>query len=189
MNTQANGGFSLIESLVVISIIGILTSLSLAAFPAIRSHQELLADTESIRALLLDAKQRTLNQVRPEQCLPGLDVEDILRAECSDTGVAIVNDEIIEFANTRNSDDYTYDAGAYPSGDFVLTRSNLSSQLDIGSASVLLFVGTPPSATLYKDGSKFTGSPSTPAASIKLIASNGTQRTIKVYSFGTIDIQ
>lgn len=182
MNMQRNSGFSLIESLVVVSLIGILTGMSMVAIPALRAHQQIATDTESIRAMLLDAKQRTLNQVRPENCLPGLDPEDVGRATCSDTGIALQGGEIIEYANTA-----AVSAQRYNSGDYVITRSKLSSAIDTGSAASILFVGVPPSAVMYKDGTALTGS--NPYTDIKLISSNGTKRTLRVYSFGTLEVQ
>ncbi len=194
MNMRFQSGFTLIESLVVVSIIGILTSMSLVAIPGIRAHQQLVADTESIRALLLDAKQRTLNQVRPEDCLrfPGIDLDDPVRTSCSDVGVALdgTTQEIIQFADTNTLGLHTYNAerpGVAGSGDHVITRARLSSKIEAGSATSLLFVGVPPSAELYKDGDKLVGGEH--FASITLTATNGSQRTIKVYSFGTVDIQ
>ncbi len=188
MNMQDRPGFSLIESLVVISIIGILTGMSTVAIPALRAHQELVADTESIRALLLDAKQRTLNQVRPEGCLPDLSSEDINRAGCSDVGVAIVGGEIIEFSNTNTAGTglYKYNVtGTF--GDHIIVKSKLASKLVSGSVQSLLFMGVPPSVKLYKDGLEFSSASDT--ALINLTSSNGTTRKIKVYSFGTIDVQ
>jgi type II secretory pathway pseudopilin PulG len=182
MNMKSSSGFSFVESLVVTGIISILTAMSVVAIPAIRAHQELVADTENLRALLLDAKQRTVNQVRPEGCLSDLAVEDVGRAICSDTGVALVNGEIIQFANTSAVSSQRYDAN-----DFVLTRSKLASKVDTGSVSSLLFVGVPPSADLYVNGSLLRGA--NPSGVIKFSSRSGVQRTIRVYSFGTITVR
>ena len=195
MRGDNSSGFTFVESLVVVAIISILTTMSVVAIPSLRAHQDLVADTETIRALLLDAKQRTLNQVRPEKCLDSLevDLEDILRAPCSDVGVAIDQDkrEIIEFADTSTAGVYKdkYDgerANEPGSGDYVITRSRLATNLDEGSTKSLLFVGVPPSAQLYKDGGSMSASST---ATIKLTSNRGTTRTITVYSFGTIDVE
>ncbi len=180
MNTQT--GFTLIESLVIISLISILTAMSVRAIPTIRAHQELVSDTENIRALLYDAKQRTLNQVRPENCLPGVP-DDLARARCSDVGVALKNGELIIFADTAPSvQNYNYDTG-----DREIVRSKLATNVDTGSATSLVFAGVPPSAVLYKDGVALTGG--SDFTRIMLTASNGSKRSIKIYSFGTMEIE
>ncbi len=184
-----SAGFTFVESLVVVAIITILTTMSVVAIPSLRAHQDLVADTETIRALLLDAKQRTLNQVRPEKCLEDLevDLEDILRAPCSDVGVAIDTEarEIVEFADTNTG---SSGARKYNTGDYVITRSRLATNLNATreNAKSLLFVGVPPSAEMYVDGNGLSASAT---ASIHLISNRETKRTITVYSFGTIDVE
>jgi len=167
--------------------------MSLKAIPALRSHQELVTDTEKIRALLLDARQRTSNQVRPENCLSHLPVEDLRRAACSDTGVALQWGEIIEFANTEDSAEggpkYDWDGDDIqrPAKDYVLTRSKPVTRIKPGNPQSLLFIGNPPSTVLYIDGTEVLAGDD--PTKIILTASNGSTRTISVYSSGTMDIE
>ncbi|HLC49420.1 MAG TPA: hypothetical protein VJI96_03490 [Candidatus Andersenbacteria bacterium] len=177
-------GFSLVESLVVVAIISTLTVLGLTAIPGLRSHQELVTDTENFRAMLLDSKQRTINQVRPADCLPGLAVDDPARAACSDVGVAFAYGELIQYANTANQDQYTYETGV--SGDYEISRKNIVSTVLDGSAISFLFISAPPTVKTYADGGLL--GVANDAAPITLIATDGSTRTVTVHSLGTIDI-
>src|SRR5690348_15577373 len=115
-------GFSLIESLIVISIIAIMSALALQALPVARNNQQLVADTEQIRALLLDAKERALNQVRPADCLSQYADSDVQRAPCSDVGITFVNNQVIEFADTNSNNAYSSQGPK----DYVIATFDLS---------------------------------------------------------------
>ncbi|MEK7499307.1 MAG: hypothetical protein AAB649_01740 [Patescibacteria group bacterium] len=188
-----SAGFSLIESLVIVSMISILSVMSLRAIPALRSHQELVTDTEKIRALILDARQRTLNQVRPADCLKELEKDHPTRATCSDVGVALQFGEIIEFSNTYTVGNgalkYDWDGGSESTTvrDHVIQRLKPVTRIKSGSPTSLLFMGVPPTIELYRDGTKVN--PGDESTKITLIASNGSTRTITVYSSGTIDVK
>ncbi len=175
---EKSRGFSLIESLIVISIVGMVTTMSLQAFPAIRAHQQLISDTEQIRSLLLDSKQRALNQVRPEDCMPDLPVESKDRAVCSDVGIAFVNNELIQFADTvgENRD--------YDPSDYVIVKFPLSTKLE-GITASLLFTSLPPSVALHANGVALGPNES---ATIELHAPGGKERMLIIRPFGTIDI-
>lgn len=175
---EKSRGFSLIESLIIISIVGMVTTMSLQAFPAIRAHQQLIADTEQIRSLLLDSKQRALNQVRPEDCMPDVPVESKDRAACSDVGIAFINNEIIQFADTVG-ENHDYD----PS-DYVIVKFPLVTKLE-GATNSLLFASLPPSVMLHVNGVAMAPEES---ANIKLSASDGKERMLTIRPFGTIDI-
>lgn len=184
-------GFSLVESVVVVSIISILTVMSFTAIPALRSHQELVGDTEKIRELIIDAKQRTLNQVRPEACLTSIGAasDSPEGAVCSDAGVAIQFGEIIEFANTYapTANKYEYDQGGTLTRDYVISRSKPVTTITGGSGGTsLLFVSAPPSVELYNRGALLAG---TASETITLTASNGSTRTLRIHPLGTIDIE
>lgn len=177
-------GFSLIESITIIAIISILTAISVSALPAIRAHQTLVTDTEQIRSLLLDSKQRSLNQVRPEACVQK--AEDSRR--CSDVGIAMTGGNIIQFAdllaNTRY-DEKDYVIGTYPLQSVVVNSL---------STNYLVFYGFPPSVDLYAgdDFPKLVQGLPNGVATILLRAGEGKnkqERTLEVSSFGTIDIQ
>lgn len=188
-----NSGFSLIESLVMISIISILTAISVSALPAIRSHQALVADTEQIRSLLLDSKQRALNQVRPAECVEangGIDDENSQR--CSDVGIVFVGGNVIQYADSYKGNQ-RYDADANgKSLDHEIARYPLQSVIvkgDSTNPNHFLFFGNPPSVDLYVTGQK--AAPGN-VYTILLRANTGKnkqERTIEISSFGTINIK
>lgn len=170
-------GFSLVESLVIISIISILASLSLVALPAARSHQELIADTELIQSLLLDSKERALNQVRPEECMSELPAEDTLRAPCSDVGIDFETaGEVIQFADLNEGN------GRYTDTDYKIVTHALSSTV---SSDPIVFKSVPPSVETYRNGKVMDPED---VATITLTASNGETRTLEMRQFGTLDI-
>lgn len=176
-----NQGFSLVESLVIISIISILASLSLTALPAARSHQQLISDTELIKSLLTDSKQRALNQVRPEDCLrDDENPQSPSRAGCSDVGIHFSENTVTQFADANKS-------GTYNGGDYTIAKHEMAT-LSGGedNAREILFKSVPPSVEAYKDGGVM--SPSSEAI-ITLTASSGEIRTLTVKQFGTVDIQ
>jgi prepilin-type N-terminal cleavage/methylation domain-containing protein len=181
MKQDSNRGFSLIESLIVISIIAIMSTLAMQALPVARSSQQLTSDTEQIRALLLDAKERTLNQVRPANCLPSIAIDDPAKAPCSDVGVAFIGKQIIEFADTfPTTPDHRYLVG-----DYIIGTYNLSAKVGAGSVTSLLFQSAPPSISLFED--TFLMSPSF-KAKIILNGYPPLTRTLLVHSYGTIDV-
>ena len=185
MNKGSQSGFSLIESLIVISIISIMSALSLQALPIARSNQELIGDTEQIRALLSDAKERALNQVRPSDCLPMDDMTSVDRSPCSDVGIAFSGSQVIEFADT-NQNNYYDDS----STDYVIATYDLTAAPGNDSVTSLVFKSIPPSVLLYSatDNSSALMGPSD-TATIVLDGYGDLSRTLIVHSYGTIDLQ
>src|SRR3989344_1606602 len=185
----ATMGFSLVESLVIISIISILASLSLVALPAARAHQQLISDTELIQSLLLDSKERALNQVRPEGCLrDDSNPESADRAACSDVGIIFEGGKVMQFANiaggTEEDPDYVYSGDTeHPIVEHQLLTSVVEEEE--GGVRQILFRSVPPSVETYKDGAVMDPRDT---AHITLKASNGELRKLAVSQFGTLDI-
>ncbi len=172
-------GFSLVESLVIISIISILASLSLVALPAARAHQQLISDTELVQSLLLDSKGRALNQVRPEECESGLSLEDPDRAPCSDVGIDFrIAGEVTQFADLNGN-------GEYEDTDYKIVTHSLSSSV---TSDPIVFKSVPPSVETYTNGQVMTPNGENNIATITLTASNGEIRTLEMRQFGTLDI-
>lgn len=180
-------GFTLIESVVVMAIVSMVSVLALNAIPVLRAHQELVADTENFRSLLFDSKQRTVNQVRPPSCLSQYEINNPLRAACSDVGIAIYLGELIQYANTANQNQHTYEPGI--AGDFEIAKIKIVSTVEMPrSLKSLLFISMPPTVVTYSDGAII--SPGNNASSkIYLNASDGSTRVIIIHSLGTIDIE
>ncbi len=178
-------GFSLIESLVMISIITILTSISVAALPAVRAHQALVSDTEQIRSLLLDSKQRALNQVRPEACVRQAESEGKDPRRCSDVGIVFTGGNVVQYADIQPN--FRYDADKK---DYVFATYEMQSVL-VNSLSInhFLFYGNPPSVDLVADGRRVE-----PGETKGVVLEFGTgedrqRRAVEVSSFGTIEIK
>ena len=175
----STAGFTLIESVMVIVIISMMSALALQSLPIARSNQQLIADTEQIRALMLDAKERALNQVRPSTCLPGDDSASVDRAACSDVGIAFSGNKVIEFADTNL--DNLYDAS-----DYVIVTFDLTSAPGTGSTSSFLFKSEPPSTIMYANGIIMAPGDT---GTIILNGYGSLSRTLIVRPYGTIDVQ
>lgn len=175
MKNQA--GFSLIESLIVVSIITIMTSLAMHALPIARSNQQLIADTEQIRALLLDAKERAVNQVRPDACLNKIEKASKDRAVCSDVGIAFVGNQLIEFADVNQDNKYS-------NGDYKIVQYALTNAPGDNS---FVFESVPPQVYLHTLGNSTPMGPSE-TIQIKLTGYGSLSRTLVIHSYGTMDI-
>ncbi|MEO6078147.1 MAG: prepilin-type N-terminal cleavage/methylation domain-containing protein [Candidatus Andersenbacteria bacterium] len=186
----AQDGFSLIESLIVISIIAIMSALAMQALPVARSNQQLVSDTEQIRAVLLDAKERALNQVRPAGCLPMADVASKDRSTCSDVGIAFSGNQVIEFAETNGTEGYQSRGS---SKDFTIVAYDLTSTPVTGSLNTLVFNSAPPGVQVFVSPASILSSgknPMAPSDTASIILNAGSlSRTITVHSYGTIDVK
>ncbi len=181
-----NTGFSLVESITIIAIISILTAISVAALPAIRAHQALVADTEQIRSLLLDSKQRSLNQVRPEACVQEAEANGKDSRRCSDTGIVFHEGNVIQYADS-GTPNLRYDEADHKIATYPLQSVIVKG--DSTNPNHFLFYGNPPSVDLYVTGLR--ASPGD-VYTILLRANTGKnkqERTIEISSFGTIDIK
>jgi len=66
--SSINQGFTLIEMLVVLSFIGILTSLGIASYSSYNSSQSVQSSATDVETLLASAKSRAISQVIPSSC-------------------------------------------------------------------------------------------------------------------------
>lgn len=116
-------GFTLLETAVVLAIMGILSAIVLIGWPSTRQHQALLLATEQVQTMVRTAQQKALNEDRAANCL--LTVTDDTpegRRLCSDVGVAVKGSDMVMFADTVDDDQYTVaDTGS----DFLLEEQTL----------------------------------------------------------------
>jgi len=63
MPTQRIKGFTLVETLVVLALIGLMSAVSLASFASLSRHEALSGNTAALAARLRDARARTLASV------------------------------------------------------------------------------------------------------------------------------
>lgn len=182
---SAEWGFSLVESITIIAIISILTTISVASLPAIRAHQALVADTEQIRSLLLDSKQRSLNQVRPEACVA---IATDPR-KCSDVGITFTGGKVVQYA------DVVGDLRYNPENDIDIVAHDLQSVVvNSQSTNHFVFYGNPPSVDLYAGDVSPKLVRTLPGGVATILLEYGTgkdrsQRTLEISSFGTIDVK
>lgn len=144
-------GFTLIETIVVISILVGVSVLVTFGWPRIRAYQSLLLSEQRVESLIATARERALNEDRDSGCLATVTSDNERR--CSDIGVALQDTTVILFADTQaNSDRYT------PGQDYILSTETIPAQVTgtAGSWYSLLFKASPPTATLYAQGSVVT---------------------------------
>ncbi|HSX24898.1 MAG TPA: prepilin-type N-terminal cleavage/methylation domain-containing protein [Candidatus Andersenbacteria bacterium] len=182
MDAGNQKGFTLIESLIIISIITIMSGLALQAIPLARSDQQLISDTEQIRAVLLDAKERALNQVRPDDCLPMSDMASKDRAGCSDVGIAFSGNKLIEFADTDPDNQYISNK------DYTIATFDLNTTPTTDFGGSLVYTSFPPTVYLNKKGSMTAMGPAE-VAKITLISYRSLTRVLTVHPYGTIDVK
>jgi prepilin-type N-terminal cleavage/methylation domain-containing protein len=110
-------GFTLLETAVVLAIMGILSAIVLTGWPAARQHQALLLATEQVQTMIRTAQQKALNEDRPQACLS----QAVVPKNCSDVGVAVKDNNILIFADTEKPDNNQYEEGK----DYLIERQTL----------------------------------------------------------------
>lgn len=109
-------GFTILEILIVVAILAILTSISLAAFVSYRKSQALKADTENVAGLLAQARSQTVSS-----------------KNASAYGVHFTSGSATLFTAP------TYSAGAASNVVYTLTPGNALTTTLPGGTSALLF--------------------------------------------------
>jgi prepilin-type N-terminal cleavage/methylation domain-containing protein len=140
-------GFTLLEVIVVVTIISLLTLIVTAALPAARAHQTLRLATQQVSDVFAQASHRALNEVRPESCTSRASQPK----RCSDVGVALGNNQLILFADTTDPQ-WHYTAGQ----DEVLATIVLPTGVTAATQS-FVFTATPPTLEVYADGKLIAG--------------------------------
>lgn len=173
-----NAGFTLVETIVTITIMSILTALTVTAFPLVRANQQVQNDVHVLRALLADAQQRALNEVRDEDCIQKVG-EDNQRL-CSNVGVALQPNEFIEFSDTDGN-------RRFSGSDYVFSRRDHESTVVVptGNTVDIIFEATPPNVYIFVDGDILGPSSSTTFS----LQSGGASRGLRVRQFGITEYE
>ena len=142
---KSTTGFTLIESVVVISIITILTYLVLNALPLARTNQEMENDLQQLRSFLSRAQQQALNEIREDDCLSFAGSDEDAQRRCSDVGVLVASGSLTMFADIDGNGDYSNGA------DFIIDESDLAAGVEGNIPVSIVFASTPPTIITLSD--------------------------------------
>ncbi len=172
-------GVTLIETVVVISIMTILTVLGMRAVPVVRHNQRLISDSELIQFLLRQAERSALNEVRAEECLQVVGDDEEVQKRCSNIGIAIQDSSVWLFADLSGDQNFSAE------DDFVLEQYTLASKAVIPTGVVsesLVFEAVPPTVALFANGAPVT--PKDPA--FFELVSGPQRKPLYIYPFGLV---
>lgn len=141
--TKNQAGFTLLEMIIVLSIITISTYVLFTAFPIARVNQALQADITELRILITSAQQQALNEIRSQDCLDLVGPDEELARRCSNVGVYVQGQDVIQFADT--TDDLRFTAGS----DFILGERTQTSSLADGTSMTIVFQADPPTIVTH----------------------------------------
>lgn len=140
---------TLVEAVVVVTILSILSTMTVVSFPVVRSHQDLISDAGQIEAVLRDAQLRALNEVRPDECVIQAGPEPEQQRLCSNVGVAVQSGKAVLFSDSSGDRAYT------PAEDFEINEYVLKSQVSEANPPqwrVFVFEADPPTIAVYENG-------------------------------------
>lgn len=141
---HAQGGFTLLEVLVTLVIVGILLALTTRGLPLLRQHQQLMVAIQQIQSVVREAQQRAFNETREPLC-----VSDARASEpnvCSDVGLSFVGSALTMYADLDQTGSFS------AAGDYVIQQQQLPAGVTSTVANELVFVGSPPELELKVDG-------------------------------------
>lgn len=170
-------GFTLIETLVTISIVSLITAILVVSWPWAREQQAFTLATQVIASRLKEAQQYAINEQRPERCEA--------QRQCSVVGIAVRGAELVMFADTRGLNQQ-YDEAAGVTGDFIIQKQTLPSAVttDAGQWQSWVFKAVPPNVISFGP----TGEEIAPGAATSLILEWGTkQRTLTIRPYGHVE--
>lgn len=178
MSAPAPNGFTLIETIIMISIITILTSLTVGAFPIARARQRIIADSSAIQLWLREAERRAHNETRTEDCLNQAGSDPEVQKRCSDVGLALRGQEAHIFADLDGNRNYS------PDDDFIYSQNSLEAELDNADAwQAFVFTATPPNLTMHYNGQVVR-----PNTAITLTLTSGSQQQqLPIYPYRHLD--
>lgn len=176
-----SAGFTLIEIVVVIVIIGVISASLTVAYPNVRDWQKLKLAEQQLQASLREAQQAAINEERSAACLASFSSNPALQKHCSNIGVTVAGGELIMFADTSNLPANEWEHGhdieikriAFPDGVTVEAGSS--------TATTFVFEATPPTVTL------FVGSTPVAAPHTVTLQAGATAATFTVHAYGQVE--
>lgn len=169
-------GFTLIEIVVTVTIILLLTTLMLSAWPVTRSNQAFVLAGQQLQAILREAQQMALDENRQEACK--LSVPE--PRTCSDVGVAVRDDQIVLFADTWGANNH------YDDSDYVISTRELPLRVRTVSSAAwqsFVFKSVPPRTVLYHGAATITDD----AQGELVLQVSQRQRTFRITAYGHVN--
>jgi len=182
-------GYTLIEVVVVLVVIGVLSAITARAYPAARSNQSLSLAEQQLQSAFRDAQELAINESRSTECREAAADAGRLpddQRQCSDIGIFVSGNELLWFADTDLGPDDTLGGDKqYTDGvDMILKRLPLPSGVSVvaggGSNTSFLFEGIPPSVNLRVDGVPFT------VPGLVVLAADDAEVRLEVRSHGQV---
>lgn len=126
-------GFTLVELLIVFAIVGILTTLGIAAYNSYNSNQTVQSSAADVETMLNTAKSRSLTQVIPTSCgvvpVTGYQVDVTIAAQQYTLSAKCGSLQVITTANLPPN--VTFAAGSTPSVFFNISTGTVASTATI----------------------------------------------------------
>ena len=169
-------GMTLLEVVVSISIISIATALLLSALPLIRSQQQLKLAAAHLQSDLRRAQLGAINETRVPACLDEAGDNAAQKQRCSDIGITVQNNQVVEFADIDADGRYNEPT------DFFLSREPLPGAVSV-PAKTWVFKASPPTSTLYVNGTVQLAS----QPDITIITAGSLKATLNTYAYGYVE--
>ena len=173
-----NQGFTLVEAVIVMTIMTIVSYLVLSALPIARTNQEIENDIQRLRSFLTQAQQRSLNEIREGECLSRVGDDTDLQRRCSNIGVVFEENALRMFADL--DDNKIYSDGA----DYLLEESVFHSVVEGTPSTVsVMFAADPPVILTYVNGALLSAGETRTVR----VENGGLNRVFTIGSYGVIE--
>lgn len=170
---SAEQGFTLLEMMVTVAIIGIFSAFSLAAYPQLRANQLFSLTEQQLQSQLSAASASTFNGELNQDCVDA--AEDV--SSCDQYGVTLLENRAIVFVDGN-------DSKAFEEGDFVVSEIILSESLEIQDWEDVVFVRSLPRLQLLVAASEVESD--TDESAVFSLNLNEQSRSFRILPLGSI---
>lgn len=181
MNPSA-AGYTLLEMVVVIAVIGIASSMLLRGYPVLRAQQQLKIAEQQIQSTLREAQALALNEAREDNCKNRFPNDEAQQRFCSDIGVKLEGDTITLFADLDFNDQYNQAI------DYLIREASLTSNGGAGvvTATTVVFRARPPKVWLSVNENNKDGDQAGESTHTIEVQSGRSAAILNVGSFGQV---